>query len=368
MKRSAGGLTAIEVLMVIVVVGILAGLLTTSILAIGRTEKRRRTETALGLVGLALAVAGGERGGGYAGVEHPLAGSAPGGSGGMRPRFVRSGDGSTVARTGEALVVRDPAWLSGSQDRVLRPDDIYAGGDDLSPQLPLLYGIERRRCRVLGGAWPAVTTYRDLPSPEDIRWDRDRDGRLDPPYSAAGYPDAMFLVSGDAAGAVVAALRATDAAEALRARTPEQRSAAAIGTMLGGDTVAELRKLRCLRQSSDPAVTAELLLEERVARRIEQPPPADPARWRPGAVRLADGTWAPYQIRGWSLVDAWGSDVLVSLDADGRLRVESAGADGAFRWHPGDDGVYQTAARDSVPAGDDRDAAADNLTNGGKQR
>jgi hypothetical protein len=87
--------------------------------------------------------------------------------------------------------------------------------------------------------------------------------------------------------------------------------------------------------------------------------------WRPGRLRL-DGRWVPYRIRGTSLVDSYGNEILYRLvPGDGPV-FTTAGPDGCFVIHPGTNGAIDTtvATWDGTPAtlgGDDRDAAADNL-------
>jgi hypothetical protein len=66
-----------------------------------------------------------------------------------------------------------------------------------------------------------------------------------------------------------------------------------------------------------------------------------------------------------AVYDAWGNELQMSTTSKDNLIVESAGADGVFRWGPGPDGVYQTDAFTTarVPAGDDRIGWTDNRRN-----
>ncbi|MBA3848192.1 MAG: hypothetical protein H0X45_16295, partial [Planctomycetes bacterium] len=202
-------------------------------------------------------------------------------------------------------------------------------------ELPLLYGVERRRIGVIGASAPHITHVRHLPAVGAGFDDPARPGKLASPYDATRYPDSMFL----ARGALIPG------------RTLEDAAADALRYALA-QSYAELQQLGAI---DVPAKDAALLKLERVRR---GPGPEVPA-WKSGHVR--DGAWQPYRLRGAAIYDAWGVEILISLAVNGGLRVESAGADGVFRWHPGADGEYATAAHADEPAGDDRDGARDNL-------
>lgn len=91
------------------------------------------------------------------------------------------------------------------------------------------------------------------------------------------------------------------------------------------------------------------------------------ASWKPGLVKdpspsAAPTPWKPYRLRGPAIYDPWGTEILVSQQADGSWALISAGPDKVFRFLPGVDGVYQTAANAGAPSGDDRDASLDNIS------
>jgi hypothetical protein len=84
--------------------------------------------------------------------------------------------------------------------------------------------------------------------------------------------------------------------------------------------------------------------------------------WRPGMVNdEGGGTWRSYRVRGPSLVDTWGREILVSRTPNGAFYVESAGPDGSFRWLPGEDGEVTTQGAATVANGDDLPATVDNI-------
>jgi len=82
--------------------------------------------------------------------------------------------------------------------------------------------------------------------------------------------------------------------------------------------------------------------------------------WSPGTVKAAGG-WHPYKLPGLAIYDAWGQEILYSLNRAGSLRLLSAGADGAFRFAPGDDHTLETNDPNaSSQATSDRDGTRDN--------
>lgn len=86
--------------------------------------------------------------------------------------------------------------------------------------------------------------------------------------------------------------------------------------------------------------------------------------WKPGHIRLGTDAWHPYRLRGLVLYDLWGNEVLYHRNARNEPVLESAGRDGAFVFHPGLNGRFDTDAWASDPSGDDRLARSDNLVEG----
>ncbi|HYE04885.1 MAG TPA: type II secretion system protein [Planctomycetota bacterium] len=326
------GLSLFELLAVMAIIAVLASLLLAVAGAIRRAATRGKSEAIIAAVRDALAVSAAERGGSLGSVEHPLAGSAA-----PRAVFVRTDGAAEVASTGEALTVGELSWLPDADaSRALHGDDRYQGGEIPGEcELPLLYGVERRRIGVVGASAPHITHVRHLPALGAGYDDPAKPGKLASPYDATRYPDTMFL----ARGALIPGRSLEDAAgDALRYALAQ--------------SYAELQQLGAI---AVPAKDAALIKHERVRRGDGAEVPA----WKPGHVR--DGAWQPYRLRGAAIYDAWGVEILVSLASNGGLRVESAGPDGVFRWHPGPDGAFATAAHADEAAGDDRDGALDNL-------
>lgn len=307
--RGRAGFTLIEMLVVITLIALLAGLVIASIGPIRQAARKSTTQAILQGIQQAMQVRSAKVGGFIAPAEHPLAGSkAP-----RRP-FVRSG-GSAVAGTGMALVGVLPTMLpAGDQGRLLLPDDHFA-----DTSVPLLYGMPRRELGIIGAGLATVTQRRILPEPigGGTIAAPDSVGRLDDPGEGV-----------DAVGKMV--------------------------EIVLGATRTELGKLGAIYEAPDDT---NLIADDRV--------------WSPQAagvtLRLVNkptiaGT--VYRLRGTGLYDAWGCEILYAIDGQDRVVLQSAGKDGAFRWSPGPDGTFQTTAEASGPGGDDRDASADNVVVG----
>lgn len=347
------GFTLLELLIAVGVIVILALLTLNLIHALGTASKNAQTRAILGGARTAIAVSGMQSARTLSHVEHPLANSRADASlsrlGFVRGEAVpgRFARGDAVATAGEALWISEPERAAvvhaSAIGRLLLPSDRFrADAADGTCVAPHLYGMERRRLSVLGAAhgWQ---WRRRLPLPS-AQTDRDADGVLDdPPYVAAGagaveYP-AVEHAPGDLSeptGAEAAQRKATDAALA-----SNRTELASLSGLVTGDDTQPL--LAGGRLRADGAAVSTW----------------DGAKRAP-TVREA-GEWRPYRLRGPALVDAWGREVLCWSAGSGVLILESAGPDRTFRWHPGDDGVFQTAAHDDVAAGDDRDGRADNV-------
>ncbi len=74
-----------------------------------------------------------------------------------------------------------------------------------------------------------------------------------------------------------------------------------------------------------------------------------------------------YRLRGTGFYDAWGNEILYAILAGERAQFLSAGRDGGLQWHPGNDGIFATAADADQPAGDDHDARLDNVASSSDQ-
>lgn len=347
--RSSHAFTVIELLVVITIIAILTALVVACIDIFTRNTKKAKTNAILASVRVALSLASAE-GINIAPVEHPLAGSAL--VGGSRPQFVRATGGS-VSSSGEALKVDDINWVAGAaQSQVMLPTDYFQGGaGPASCVLPLLYGMNRDRIGIIGPAYDLITNYRRLPSigsGYDVS-PATSPATLKSPYTNSNYPDDRFLVKPTLPTTPVII-------------TPEQRSADIIKLSLATaqTEIAGLNGLFTADDTPPPSPSSSTLI---MNNRVRQPSTGDVqnAAWKSGFV-LDGGIWRRYRLRGTAVYDAWGNEILFSIAANGAVRLESAGPDGVFRWLPGVDRIYQTAANATVAAGDDKDGSLDNIS------
>ena len=339
--------TAIEMLVVIVIIILLGSLVMAGANLLSEQRKPVMTRNAMQAVLSALGGRAALIGGNTGSAEHPLAGTADvsavaGGSG--RPRFRRKTGGSLVDVTGEALEVGNLAWVPGAGGRVVMPDDCFEG-IVTALDLPLLFGVERRRCRVLGGAvgigtpagtFPGITAYRRLDPP--------RVGTAalpgTPNFDRALYPDPQHLVSPTGEDGTI---------------TQETIQTRSLETALGPGGIEELARLGCIKTST----AGTLILQRRAL--IDPAETATFATWSPGCYQRSDGRWQIYRLRGPIVVDGWGREMLC-WNENG-LRFASAGKDGVFVCDPGPDRILSSAAHTAATtrSGDDRDGSVDNL-------
>lgn len=353
--RNPSAFTIIELLVVVGIIALLAGLLFVAGRSFSDAGKKSRTASTLAMIWTATETARAQ-GISIPTAEHPLAGSAA-----PRLQFART-DGSAVSTSGEALVGVKLSQLSSvsAKGRLLLPDDRFA-----DPLSPLLYGMERRDCYILGAPFKDVTAYRSLP--------RNNGLPLDPKANDYGHPDYNNLIhltkpgwyldiykgdvltnppayyQGDVGGTVTSVKKSFDAIFKGNAAFEELSGLGAIGT-----PVDDTRLLIGGRIWSDQLVNSD--------------------RWEPGLVQDTDNRWKSYRLRGMALYDGWGREILVTPDGDGGLKsVRSAGRDGVFRFNPGShvpgESIYDTKAWDAAPAANtdanrrDRDGSTDNIAN-----
>jgi prepilin-type N-terminal cleavage/methylation domain-containing protein len=351
-----GAFTLIELLMVISILAVLAALTVASANALGVGSKKVATANIIAKVRSGLDQAIAIRGTALAAAEHPLAGSRPGRAlfRGLRGRVwnaaAKQASGGTMTdlnRDAEALSLANEWAVAGADaNRVLMADDHFV---DVS--VPGLYGLTRASLHVLGAENQAVTRHRQLVHPKA------ESGPIPGPYDSSAFPDARCLIApGGASDASRAALDYLFA---------------------GSDALTELAALKAVVTPPD----------DDAANRIRPPtaiggldnggrvwtPDANGGeeQWKAG--RIQDGTlpngkpaWKRYSLRGASLVDAWGRELLAWPDLNGAMHVVSAGYDGCFHFAPGNDRTFATGVDAEVPAGDDKDGRRDNVGEEGR--
>lgn len=318
------GFSLIELLITMAIIATLASLVVASVSSFSTGSKRAKTDSILGAVRSGLEMSVAEQGAAASPAEHPLAGSRE-----PRPIFVRAAGGS-VAQIGVALSGVPLAKVQASaQARVLLADDCFADVD-----VPQLYGVARFRLGVLGVPQMAVTRYRKLPqtitssaNPDDL----------------SVFPDSQCLVASSGIPA-------------------DQQ--VHLDRLIGTTAISELAALGALRLPPSDYTTA--IIAGRVLTNG-----ADAEHWKPDHVRsgsLPSGqpAWKPYRLMGMAIYDGWGTEILYSV-RDSGMSVMSAGPDRVFRFHPGGNGIFETAANALSPAGDDRDGSADNRVQGAEK-
>ncbi len=311
--------TLIEILVVVGIILVLAGLILAGGRLLRETAKRGRTESILGMALQGIHTWAAEQGGLPSPAEHPLAGSRD-----PRSVFVRNLSGS-CATTGLALAgVDQNNLMPADRDRLLLPDDRFA-----DPAVPGLYGLRRDRLGVLGAGLGESTRFKMLPMQAMMA-------------SIIANPD--------------------DATVGRNIQPPDGPAANVrlIQTVYGkGGALEDLVRIRAMWTPPDD-LPAHLSWHDRVWSATKAGVVVD------GQAGITEGgTVQHYRLRGPALYDAWGNEILVSVTEDGRnIRLMSAGRNGSFVWLPGSDGILQTDARSDVPAGDDHEASSDNVTLG----
>lgn len=127
----------------------------------------------------------------------------------------------------------------------------------------------------------------------------------------------------------------------------------AVRTSLGGsyDRLVELQAIRNPRRIpiAQPDEGVWLIQDSDDEWRLRQYDGVDgPGHgnvWQPGRV-LQDGEWRAYVMPGPTVIDAWGTEIIMIQDAAGRTNFISAGPDGSFVTLP--DGELGEAQNDNI--------------------
>ncbi len=348
MMRRVQGFSLIEVLVVVSVIAVLAAMILVGSGVLRRQALRERTARILQVVHHGLALARAERGGVTAAAQHPLAGSVP-----PRSQFIRAGGAPVDTAAAWPYVGVAPGVLpAAAEARLLLPDDHFA---DLAS--PLLYGMTRSRLGVLGAPLPEVSGHLQVTSSSGLA----------PRVATLVAPGAErdgLTVSADPGAIVVTGPLRVDNQGGADHTTAERRLVLMrqyFATVFGSvDIAAELARLGGIWAPDDDDPAHHLL-----AGRLWSPDAAGVRVEFSASTVLISGAPVRYRLRGPALYDAWGREILYSLDDAGGISLESAGPDGHFRWRPNPSGVLTTAANATAPSGDDHDATRDNLREGG---
>ena len=350
--------TLIELLVVVAIIAILASLILAGTGMLSRQTKTRKTELIIAALrqGMELTIA--NRGGCPSPVEHPLAGSrqtkATFTSGAL---WVRGGTSTTVQGTTAdagpyALTGVDGLSNfanSGDADRLMLRTDVYQRAE-----MPMLFGLTRDRIGVLGAMQKAVSKFIQLPKVQAPTKIQTADITNKALLVPTDYQDKDQTVMGQPSPQPFGT---------------EEGNKLVIDYMFGNSNAqTELAGLKAVTIAGLGSPTWNVPLfpitvsatAVNVARVYTNGSGAQ-SEWSPGTVNVA-GSWYPYKLPGLAIYDAWGQEILYSLNRAGSIRLMSAGADGAFRFAPGDDRTLNTSDPNaSSHATGDRDGTRDNV-------
>ena len=391
--NNRGGFTLIELIVVISIMAILSALIIATVQGLMGQAKEKKTAVIIRAVetGINLAVA--SRGSAISPAEHPFAGSQAD-AGGSRYAFIR-GDSrwaGSVSTSGMALKgVPNPSYLSADLDKLMMPSDIYN-----EIKVPILYGAKREDIGVLQSLRKVVTKYRMLPMPAN-----GQPKVLSPVTNAEATTYQGDAVSGTPdpfPDTLIPTLPQLN--DPLFGKLADAKSA--LDYLFGSSSAqAELSSLKAL-YNADPTLPQSVNkftfgIEPRTVGSVTEPLVYTNAfnatatgkdsdtyvvekKWKPGFIAVTKGgttaslaktssTWVRYRLPGLAVYDAWDNELFVTIGANDKYRVLSAGADGVLAVNPGKNNVIDTTfgsssgdMREKLPlTGDDTDGAKDNI-------
>ena len=379
------GFTLIELIVVISIMAILSSLIIAAVQGITGKAKEKKTGVIIRAVEVGINLAVASRGSSISPAEHPFAGSRADAAGQFMRGDPRWSPNTAVSTSGTALKgVPNPSYLSADQNKLMMPSDIYN-----EIKVPILYGAKREDIGVLQSLRKVVTTYRLLPMPPSGQTTvlSPVTGAVATSYQGdtnADFPDTLIPTTGQLADVTFGKL--ADAKSAL-------------DYLFGSSSAqAELSSLKAL-YNADPTLPKDLNkftfgIESRTVGGVTEPLVYTNAftggkgkdsdtyvvekKWKPGFIAVTKGgttatlaktssTWVRYRLPGLAVYDAWDNELFVTVGANDKYRVLSAGADGVLAVNPGKDNMINTTSltgdmREKLPlTGDDTDGAKDNV-------
>lgn len=359
--------TLIELLVVIAIIVTLAGMIIAVAGALGIGSKKDRTQAILATTRIAIELTIANRGGSISPAEHPLAGSRT-----PRAAFIGMRGATWIAGPTPAGTVTPASGANGPLDAIspaiektaewffnspAARSQVLADGDIFADKtLPLLYGMKRSSIGIVGTNLEASTAYLRFVLPN---------------------PLALIALPYDSTNPAAVAVNPTASAGDDKVM---------MDYIFGSSNAeTELTKLKALYQPPDdlganridqPATIGGLnangVAFDNAGRvwSAEAASGAGLTMWTPGRIQTSDvdaagnKLWKLYRLRGPAIYDAFGNEILFSFNSGGGMVLQSAGADGVFRWDPGPNGVLDTLPDATAPAGDDRDGSLDNIVMG----
>ncbi len=384
------GFTLIELIVVISIMAILSSLIMVAVQGLTGKAKEKKTAVIIRAVEVGINLAVASRGSSISPAEHPFAGSQAN-AGGSRYAFIR-GDSrwpGSVSTSGTALKgVPDPSYLSADLDKLMMPSDIYN-----EIKVPILYGAKREDIGVLQSLRKVVTKYRTLPMPpngqtkvlspvtgmESTTYQGDTVGSPDL------FPDTLIPTIGQIADVTFGTLAdAKSALDYLFGSSSAQAELSALKALYNADPTLpkDVNKFSFGIESRTVGSVTEPLVYTNAFNAAATGKDSDTyvveKKWKPGFIAVTKGgttatlaktssTWVRYRLPGLAVYDAWDNELFVTIGANDKYRVLSAGADGVLAVNPDKNNVIDTttltldASGNLKLATDDTDGAKDNV-------
>ncbi len=354
MNSHRNAFTLIELLVVIAIIAILASMLLMGARALFGDAKKKKTDAIIAAVNQGLELFGANKGGSISPAEHPLAGSRKASDDYV---FVRAVGGAISPPPADTAIKGLTALtqISGGGTRVLLPDDIFS-----DPRVPLLFGLRREYIYTLAAAHIPTTSF--------LKVTPVKNGVLD-------------LVNDVDARASVLLTPSIDDRTPWTLATPAYDNRADTKKLLdyvfgNSNALSELAHLKAIYDApgsenkfkdsnniltSPTAGNAARILGDQLTTDMGK------REFDNGRIQLVDVTkgWKAYRLPGLAIYDAWNQEILCSISPTGRIRLRSAGKDGAFVVDPYDSKSIDTTITNSTwtLGADDHDGTRDNVKN-----
>jgi prepilin-type N-terminal cleavage/methylation domain-containing protein len=380
------GFTLIELIVVISIMAILSALIIAAVQGLTGKAKEKKTGVIIRAVetGIYLAVA--SRGSAISPAEHPFAGSRADAVGQFMRGDPRWSPNTPVSTSSTALKgVPNPSYLGGVEPgNLMMPSDIYK-----EIKVPILYGAKREDIGVLQSLRKVVTKYRMLPMPPSGQTTvlSPVTGAVASSYQGdanTDFPDTLIPTTGQIADVTFGTLAdAKSALDYLFGSSSAQAELSALKALYNADPTLP-NSVNKFTVGIEPRTAGganpqEMLAYTDAENGIDPDTKTIVNKWKPGYISVssksgtppkrtlaAGSTWVRYRLAGLAVYDAWDNELFVTIGANDKYRVLSAGADGVLAVNPGKDNAFgsltvDTTSGDLKLTGDDTDGAKDNV-------